>query len=45
MKAVKEVIFFFFMCFNEGKKAIIVGDEQQISPNAVGINFEQVKKT
>ncbi|NME96258.1 AAA family ATPase [Clostridium cochlearium] len=26
-----------------GKKAIIVGDEQQISPQAVGINFEQVK--
>lgn len=26
-----------------GKKAIIVGDEQQISPQAVGVNFEEVK--
>ena len=26
-----------------GEKAIIVGDEQQISPQAVGVNFEEVK--
>lgn len=27
-----------------GKKAIIVGDEQQISPQAIGVNFEEVSK-